>query len=70
MVLKYGTIFPPHDIAQLKPQLFLEVIKPILPDDGIPIRVAPVHFRPRPELLHHPESPLITRQTSIYLLEL
>ena len=48
MVLKYGTMIFPHDIAQLKPQLLLKVLDTIISDGGLLFFVTPVYLNPSP----------------------
>ena len=50
--LKDGILFPPHSIAQLKSQLFLEFGAELRSCEHIFIRIHTVSLVPSPELLH------------------
>ena len=52
MVVKYLMVLPPHDISQLKPQLFIKVGATLLSADGVSCRFVPVYLGPSPEMFH------------------
>ena len=73
VVLKYGTMFPPHALAHIKPHIFFEFGAALHSCEYTAIKIHTVYLVTITELLHShilccPESTLITSQNPSCLL--